>query len=221
MTDSADELIAYNTGWLGKLKRNPFFRMFEDGTLEDTQKRQLLLACVQVFARHFQTMILARQASCADDRYDALFRKHMQEELGHDDVLRGERESSQEVWDPVIEGAAAWFISRMTRLDNIEKLAVIHLVLETGGAYLGSVSSAVMRGFGHGAYFELHDELDDSHVSMAIDPIRRQSAETHARLAIILEDAWQMLDCWLERMESIVQGRVPVTLRTPGDVAHP
>jgi hypothetical protein len=144
-----------------------------------------------------------------------LFLQHLREEIGHDDVLRKDRGRAEEVWDPVIEGAAAWFISRMTILDNIEKTAVIHLVLESSGAHMGSVSRQPMRRFGSANYFELHDEIDQSHVDVALEPLRHQSPEAIARVRIVVEQAWRMLDTWVDRVADLVLGTEQASFYTP------
>jgi hypothetical protein len=212
---SFESLIARNTALFERHKRLRVFQMFTDGTLDDPGKREIFFACLQVFARHFQTILFARQAHCADERYGALFRRHLLEEVGHDDILRKDRGRSDEVWDPVLEGTTAWFISRMTVLDNVEKLALVHLVLESSGSYMGAVSKAPMRRIGSADYFGLHDEVDDSHVTIAIEPLRRQPPETLARVMIVIEQAWRMLDANAERMAALVLGAVPATLCAP------
>jgi hypothetical protein len=208
---SVDELLVYNATLLERHKGLRTFRLFSDGTLEDPARRERLLACVQVFAKHFQTILHMRQAHCADERYRALFQQHLREEVGHDDILTKERGRSEAAWDPVMEGAGAWFISRMSMLDNIEKTAVMHLVLESSGAHMGSVTGPSMRKFGTANYFELHDEVDQSHVTMAIEPLRRQSAEAIAGVRVVVEQAWRVLDMWVERVATIVLGDEPLT----------
>ena len=68
-----EDLIAQNTALLEQHKRRRAFQMFTDGTLDDAEKRETFFACLQVFARHFQTILFTRQAHCADERYGALF----------------------------------------------------------------------------------------------------------------------------------------------------
>jgi hypothetical protein len=63
-----------------------------------------------------------------------------------------------------------------------------------------------MRRHGSAGYFDLHDELDPSHAAMAIEPLRRQTPETLARVRVIVEQAWRMLDTCLERMAALVLG---------------
>jgi hypothetical protein len=213
--ESVDALLAYNATLLEQHKRLRSFQMFVDGTLDDPMKREMMYACLQVFARHFQTMLFTRQAHCVDDRYSSLFLQHLREEIGHDDVLRKDRGRAEEVWDPVIEGAAAWFISRMVTLDNIEKTAVIHLVLESSGAHMGTVSRHTMRRFGSANYFDLHDEIDQSHVSLALEPLRRQSLETIERVKLVIEQAWRMLNTWVDRVAALVLGTEKATYYTP------
>lgn len=213
--ESVEALLAFNARRFEHHKRLRCFQFFTDGTLEDPAKREMMLACLQVFARHFQTMLLTRQAQCVDERYGALFAKHLREEIGHDDILRKDRGRTEELWDPILEAAAAWLILRMTVLDNIEKLAVIHLVLESSGAHMGSVTRHSMRRFGSAEYFALHDELDQSHVTLALEPIGRQLPETVARLKIVIEQAWDMLDMWVNRVEALVLGKEKAELHKP------
>ncbi len=211
-----ENLIAFNTTFVERHKRLRVFQLFTDGSFDDPEKRETFFGCLQVFARHFQTILFARQAHCADERYGVLFQRHLNEEVGHDDILRKDRGRSEEVWDPVLEGTTAWFISRMMVLDNIEKLAVVHLVLESSGAHMGAVSKATMRRYGSATYFNLHDEVDDSHVTIALEPLRRQPPETIARVMVVIEQAWRMMDTHADRIATLVLGTERPTLSTPG-----
>jgi hypothetical protein len=94
----------------------------------------------------------------------------------------------------------------MRVLDNIEKLAVINLVLESSGAYMGEVSRGPMREFGYPEYFELHDEADASHVAMATEPLRQQPTETLGRLMVVVDRSWRMMSAYVERVGSLVLG---------------
>ena len=209
---AVEELLSYNSRLLERHKRLRTFRLFTDGTLEDDDKRNVMFRCVQVFARHFQTMLFARQLHCEDPTYRSLFMRHLREEAGHDEVLSKQRGRADELWDPIMEGSAAWFIRCMSALDNIDKMAVMHLVLESSGAYMGSVCGPAMRRFNGSQYFELHDEVDQSHVAMAIEPLRRQSVETIGRVRTLIEQAWRVLDTWIDRVAALVLGEIPSSL---------
>jgi len=211
-----ESLLAHNAALLERHKRSRVFQMFGDGTLDDPDKRETFLACLHGFARHFQTILFTRQAHCADDRYGSVFLRHLQEEIGHDDILQKDRARSDQIWDPILEATTAWFVSRMTVLDNIEKLAIVHLVLESSGAHMGAVSRAPMRQLGSANYFGLHDEIDDSHVAVALGPIRRQPPDILARLMTVIEQAWQMLDTHAARMAELVLGAERATLWASG-----
>jgi hypothetical protein len=207
--ESVEALLAYNAAMLEKHKQLRCFQFFTDGTLDDPTKRELFLTCLQALARHFQTVIFTRQAHCVDERYAAIFRRHLHEEIGHDEILRKDRGRADDLWDPVIEGVGAWFASSMSTMDNIEKTAVVHLVLESSGAHMGSLSRKTMPRYGSAKYFELHDEVDDSHVAVALEPIRKQPLETLERLHVVVEQGWQMMNTWGDRVASIVLGTVP------------
>ena len=206
--ESVATLLAYNTAMLEEHKKLRCFEFFTDGTLDDPAKREVFLACLQALARHFQTIIFTRQAHCADDRFGSLFMRHLREEIGHDEVLRQDRGRSDDIWDPVIEAVGAWFASRMSMLDNLEKMAVVHLVLESSGAHMGMLSKRTMPRYGSAKYFQLHDEVDDSHVAVAIEPLQNQSPESLARVRLVVGQAWQMMNTWCDRVTSIVLGQV-------------
>lgn len=210
--ESVKALLAYNTAMLEQHKQLRCFQFFSDGTLDDPAKREVFLACLQALARHFQIVMFTRQAHCADERFAALFMRHLREEIGHDEVLRQDRGRSDDIWDPVIEAVGAWFASRMSTLDNLEKMVVVHLVLETSGAHMGELSRKTMPRYGSAKYFQLHDEVDDSHVSLAIEPLKNLSPEVLARLRLVIGQAWQMMNTWGDRVASVVLGTVP-TLR--------
>lgn len=207
--ESVATLLAYNTAMLEQHKQLRCFQFFTDGTLDDPLKRESFLTCLQALARHFQSVIFMRQAHCVDERFGSLFMRHLREEIGHDEVLRQDRGRSDDVWDPVIEAVGAWFVSRMSMLDNLEKMAVVHLVLESSGAHMGALSKRTMPRYGSAKYFQLHDEVDDSHVSLAMEPLQNQSAEALARLRMVVGQAWQMMNTWGDRVASIVLGEVP------------
>jgi len=207
--ETVSTLLAYNAAMLEQHKRLRCFEFFTDGTLDDPAKREVFLSCLQALARHFQTVIFMRQAHCADERFGSLFMRHLREEFGHDEILRQDRGRSDDIWDPVIEAVGAWFSSRMSTLDNLEKMAVVHLVLETSGAHMGDLSRKTMPRYGSAKYFELHDEVDDSHVAVAIEPLQNQSPETLARLKLVIGQGWQMMNTWGDRVASIVLQTVP------------
>jgi hypothetical protein len=203
---SLEELLGYNAARLDEHRRLRVYRFATDGTLEDRGRRDVFLACAQRFSRHFQMMLHARQAHCADERFCELFAQHLRDEVGHDELLRMDFGRRDELWDPVAEACAAWFVVQMSSLDNIEKLAVMHLVVEATGAYMGGTFGPAMLRFGASAYYKLHDEVDQSHVTLAIEPLRRQPPETLARVRTVVGQAWRVLAVWLERVAALVLG---------------
>jgi hypothetical protein len=204
--ETLDELLAHNAALLERHTRLRTYQLFADGTFEDEGKRHSLFRCVQVIANHFQTMLYARQSHCDDPSYRGLFLRHLREEAGHDEVATAERGSTAELWDPILESAAAWFILRMTILDNVEKLAVMHLVVEAGAAHMSSVCAPAMRRFAGARYFELHADADPRHVTMALEPLAGQSPATLARLRTVIDQAWRVLDTWIGRVATLVLG---------------
>ncbi len=206
---SLSALLRYNEDRLENLSRSRFFQLVTDETLDMPACRERFLSCLHAWSRHFQTVMFARQASCEDPVYAAAFQDHLREEIGHDALLATHRKGLQPVWDPVIESAAAWFVSRMHILDNCAKTAVVHLVLESTGARFHRVAARarVLKGID---YFHVHDHHDDDHTQVGIDLLSGESPETYAHLRSVVGQAWDVFGVLLDRMaEQVDAARHP------------
>lgn len=197
-------LINFNSHRLANHLQHSFFQMLTDGTLENLRQREMFFDCLQAWSSHFQTLIFARQSACADDKYQRMFLQHLQEEIGHDLLLAAEREPKKRLWDATIEATASWFISRMLVLDNIEKTAIVHLVLETSASEFHSLAKNALARFGKLKYFDIHAEVDCEHVELGTELLKNQTHQTYSRLKTVIEQAWDMLDTMLERMTELV-----------------
>jgi hypothetical protein len=148
--------------------------------------------------------MLLRQALCTDPRYRLTFRDHLDEELGHDRLI-ADRDGAEEVWDPVLEGTLVWFTHQMVTLDNVEKAALVHLVLEAAGDKFHSVAAPVLARHVNSGYFAEHAALDAGHAELGRALLRDQHASVYARLLQIVEQGWDMLEAASQRMVEIVR----------------
>jgi hypothetical protein len=199
---SLDELVAHNERRLEAYVSHPFFRLV-DGTTTP-EKRRALLACIQRFSRSFQTVMFTRQAMCADPRYYETFLQHFNEELGHDQLV-AQREHSEEASDPVLEATLTWFSYQMLVLDNVEKAALVHLVLESSGDKFHNAAAPHLGQHVRSSYFQTHAELDSGHADVGLALLEKQHPAVYARIKIIVDAGWDMLDAASTRMCELVE----------------
>ncbi len=194
-----DGLLLHNQLRLKKTLNNEFFSLLKNKTHLSSLKKQRFLDCVQVFSDYFQLIMFSREATCEDKTYIPLFLKHLQEEFGHNELLAN-RENKHVIKDPILHASSSWFCYQMFVLDNIEKTALIHLILETGGSYYGNWAKEKVGKNVHSNYFDIHGEGDDEHAQMGKKLLKGQDALTYRRLHQVIDKGWEMLNIMLNRI---------------------
>jgi hypothetical protein len=203
VTGTLDALMLHNDARLRAFREHRFFRMLEDGTFDAPDERRVLLACVRRFNINFQRLIFIRQGLCEDPRYYGPFLQHLGEEIGHDELLSGQ-EIPEPVDDTIFEAILGWFNYQMLVLDNVEKAALMHLVIETGGDLVLTLLSARMRKHVESPYFDVHAELDAGHAGMAGELLAGQTSATYRRLGLIADRGWDMTEALFDRLAQLV-----------------
>ena len=197
------QVLARNEARAQMTLSNPFYSMLRDRKLDTPRRRALMIEGSRVFADAFQTLLFTRQATCADDSYAPAFLQHLREELGHNELLRVTRDP-RACGDPVLKAASSWFCHQMVVLDNVDK-AVVNLVLETGGFYLGTLAEPVFAGHEGATFFHTHSEADAAHQEVGAKLLENQTPDTYARLLDTLDASWNMLDTMTSRIAHIIE----------------
>lgn len=199
-------LLQHNEAQMQTLLKNPYFTLLSSGSqvLDNPQARQKFLDSIQVFSDFFQHILFIRQGTCQDSAYHSLFLQHLQEELGHDELLAA-RSHKHRSHDAILHATSIWFCNQMIILDNLEKAALVHLVLEVSGSYYHDLAQ---KKLGRDApdYYEVHNQVDDIHAQMGADLLRGHSEEVYRRLYKIIDKGWSMLDAMTRRVAQIVEG---------------
>jgi hypothetical protein len=204
-TTTFDALLAHNQARLVEFRKHPFFRIVRDGTLADRTKLNIFLGCVKRFSINFQTLLFIRQGSCSDPAFQAVFLEHLKGEFGHDELFAKEN-SVPPIHDTLLEAILGWLNYQMLVLDDAGKLALMHLVVETGGDYFYGTLAATPIGQLGAAYFEAHAELDPSHATLGLELLRGHGESTYARLGVVVDGAWDMVSEMMERVRCLVTG---------------
>ncbi|MEQ4695243.1 MULTISPECIES: hypothetical protein [Providencia] len=117
----------------------------------------------------------------------------MKEELGHDEMLP---ESGD--WDPEIDAFGNWFVLKMLQLDNLEKLVVVHLVLEKCADVFHSFAKRNISESGE--YIDAHAELDHGHSELGKELYDNLTEEQYVGMERLCEHSWHMLELLLNRV---------------------
>jgi quercetin dioxygenase-like cupin family protein len=221
-TNSLANLLLRNDSLREEHHTNRIFDFVSGEQIRDPARRQRFMHCVQVWSGYYQKTLMARTAFTEDLKYAAIFRRHLNEEYGHDTALNLDLGSAARiVWDPLLDATASWFLVKMLTLDNLEKLVLIHLVLETAGSTFHKVAATAMARFGETNYFSQHSEVDDQHASVAIEMLEGHDSSTYAHLMEIQRQGWDMLNKLCERMVEIANDDRKNSLPGLGDGSLP
>jgi mannose-6-phosphate isomerase-like protein (cupin superfamily) len=216
---SLSSLLAYNEERVREFARRPIFELLADGTLADPARRKVYLDALQIWVDGNQALLFSRQATCMDPAYSKMFLRHMQEELGHD-VLHKERADGAQApdarpTDSVLEAITNWFAYQMYVLDNAEKTAVIHLVIENASSVYHTRAMPVLSKYISQEYFDVHVEADDEHAAMGVELLRNESPQTYARLRQVVGEAWDMIGAMTDRLVELTRAPLEGTATAP------
>jgi quercetin dioxygenase-like cupin family protein len=208
------ELLAWNRARIEEFGRLPVFDLLADGTLEDAARRKVYQDALQIWVDGNQTLLFSRQASVRDPLFVKVFFGHMTEELGHD-VLHADRADggtpdvddadTAPFRDAIMEAITDWFAHQMFVLDDIEKAAVVHLVIENASSVYHREAMPVLAKYLNNNYFELHVEADDGHAAIGEELIRQAGPRTYQRLEQVLGEAWMMIGAMTNRLVELTR----------------
>jgi len=185
-------LLDYNAARLADFERGAIFELWSDGTLDDPTRRENYRDALRSWISRSSALLLVRQASCADAKFSPSFLAQLVEVLGRgmfvDPALV--RLSSSAARDPVLVALADWFTRQMYVLDNVEKVALVDLVVTAANAALGRSDE--------GCRFWAHGYAERAAESALL--LRGEAPHTYARLRSIVGEAWDMIGAMTDRV---------------------
>ncbi|MEX0447435.1 cupin domain-containing protein [Xenorhabdus sp. SGI246] len=189
-------LLNFNEQWCAKVEKTLFFSLFREGQIQTEHHMTLFKTRLRQWSEIFQYIMYARQSTVVDPTFRSLFLEHFQEELGHDELLP----KSQE-WDAKIDSYGNWFVLKMFQLDNVEKLAVVHLVLEKCADAFHWLAKNTSEQ--PGEYIEAHATLDHGHALLGSELYQDITHQRSIELQAICEQAWQVMQLLLDRIATL------------------
>jgi hypothetical protein len=190
-------LLDYNSSRLGEFKTRAIFELLTDGTLDDPSRHATYRDALSLWGSQSSSLLLVRQACCIDGKYAPSFLAGLLEELsrGLPIDLTLAKQSSGAARDPILIALADWFTRQTYVLDNVEKVALVDLVVTSANAALGR-SDQGSRLWAHG-----HSERA-AETSLLL---RGETAHTYARLRSIVAEAWDMIGALTDRIVELTR----------------
>lgn len=205
------KLLAHNQLRLQQASHNKFFQLIQSGILDHPKKRQVFLDYLQIWVDGNQTLLFGRQATCNDPHFNAVFLQHLYEEIGHEKLYDSRKQhevnlnnTPTKARDTILEAVTSWFSYQMFVLDNVEKTAIIHLVIENASHFYHAIAKNSLEKYISAEYFQVH-EADTAHAEMGEKLLQNQSAETYRRLKEIIDQAWDMLGVMMNRVQELTE----------------
>lgn len=210
---SLDDVLAENRRRLEAFTERPIFSLLRDGSLLDEEVRARYFRYLQIWVDGNQRLLMARQASCINPKFEGMFLQHFQEEVGHHllHAQDGEHPTPASgagpapAKDAVMEAITDWFTHQMYVLDDAEKTAIIHLVIENASEIYHTHAMPVLGKYVKNDYFELHVGNDADHAEMGVALLKGESSATYARLIEVVGQAWDMLEAMTDRVVELTR----------------
>jgi hypothetical protein len=149
-------------------------------------------------------MVLNRVVTLQDPAFEELAWAHLSEELGHNRDLAKSRSDLQPVFDPILEGVCSWFPSKIGQVSDLEKVVLVHLVVEASALFFYKHVQPAMGTSAAKGHFEGHKDGDEAHMQMGYDFLRKVTSADWPRLFEIQRQGWAMLMSVMGRVADLV-----------------
>jgi hypothetical protein len=177
--------------------------LIRNGLLKDPVARRKFLDCFQVWSNYFQKMVLNRVVTLQNPVFEELAWAHLVEELGHNRDLAKSRPDLQTVFDPILEGVCSWFSSKVGVISDLEKVVLVHLVVEASAVFFYKHVQPAMGTNTAKNHFDKHKADDEAHVAMGYDFLRKVTSADWPRLFEIQRQGWAMLMAVMGRVADL------------------
>jgi quercetin dioxygenase-like cupin family protein len=199
-----EQLFKKNEEYMERFDKHRLFVLARNGLLKNPQTRRRFLDCFQVWSNHFQKMVLNRVVTLQNPLFEELAWLHLVEELGHNRDLAKSRSDLKPVFDPILEAVCSWFPSKIGMLSDLEKVVLVHLVVEASALSFYRHVQPAMETSGTKNHFDSHKAGDEAHVQMGYAFLRQVTSADWPRLFDIQRQGWAMLMAVMGRVADLV-----------------
>lgn len=152
------------------------------GQNEDFENR--FFGYLKRWSQCFQRLIFIRQAITYDEGLLKIFYEHLQEEIGHEQILSKYNYEK----DMTIESYCSWFEEKIKAVNDHEKAIMIHSVLEAAGEIFSKSISTDTKQTKN--YIDLHSDLDEGHSKVCDSYIIDYSINNSDSTENIYNETW-------------------------------
>lgn len=188
-----EKLLFKNNQYKNEFSQNSLFADLDDGNLEK------FLDHFQIWSNAFQKMVVKRLQLSESDTFRLLAQQHLDEELGHNVALSQGR-NIIEGFDLELLNLCEWFPQFIENLDDLERLVLVHLVVEGCACVFYEKLTPLFKGHPKESHFIEHQHADAGHDLMGIDLLANQTEETYNKLEEVQQLGWKQINLLMSRL---------------------
>jgi len=184
-------------------KRSSLLKLLKSSAIQDYQVQERLLEVLNYWGDWFQRILFTRAAQGHKSNFQDVAEDHLREEVGHNkNLLMARGNKPVQLWDPLLEGCAAWFYEQMACASYAERTVLVHFVLEGSGDIFHNEAAKI---FTNNEHFKHHSAVEEDHFAMGCHLLKSVSPQTLKSLRRTLRQGWQMMTILCNRMAYIAK----------------
>lgn len=199
--NSAKQLIDFNEKCCDELKDSAFFNLFSQGLMVDSENLNIFSRYLRQWSSIFQHIMFSRQVTSINANYFGIFLEHLKDEFGHDELL-----PESQCWDGQVDAYGNWFVLKMFQWDNLEKLVVVHLVLEKCGDVFHAMAKENITKTKD--YIDTHAILDHNHSVLGKELYDGLSKDKYSELEAVCCQSWEIMGLLLDRISQLTMAEI-------------
>ncbi len=195
-------LMEKNSFYLDNFQKSHLMNI-DEKKIDSPNVKIKLLDCIQLFSNNFQNTVLLKHVFNEDVLFKSISQEHLNEEFNHNVKLMIDRDHRKPIWDPIIDSGTTWFSWKMLTLDNIEKVVLMHLVLETSACVFFQKANSMFKP-SETDYFSLHCYHDEHHSQIGVKLLENLREDEYKKCASIQKKGWEVLITVCNRIAELV-----------------
>lgn len=183
-----ESLVEYNQKRARKFGERPLFELLASDALKSPLVQERYLSLVKVWSDGIRRILLARQASCVERGFEALFWSQL------DPKKPKETQGPPPAGDSVFDAINSWFMHQMFLLDDAQKATVIDVVLGSADEAYRKASRPTLGPLVGQGHYALQLLPATAEQGRALRLLSRDTEDSYRRFIAIAEQAWDMVD---------------------------
>jgi hypothetical protein len=193
--------------YIKKFKQSDLVKLVKSNVMQSKKKRFMLLDALQPFSDFFQKTVMLRYVFTENLFFLSDSEQHLCEEFGHNISLAKDRKNKEIIFDPILESAAAWFAWETFTLDNLEKMILVHWILEASAHVFFQAAHAATKNYDETDYFKTHAVLDEEHQNIPLFFFENLREHEFQSIMKILDRGWAILMVATNQVAAIVSDK--------------